>query len=134
MVAVYPDETKVELRLKNQAEHITLNWSIPGVSNHIHDVSFSDEILLALGFCPDKGWLYLLPEEEFWIKKLTRNNFIFEEILKKEQGDWVVVESKPEAAFGCKFIPVGCLRLYQHHFFNKYGVNFPQKILERLFL
>lgn len=133
VVAVNYDEKTVELRIKGQIDHITLNWSIPKVENHISDLPISESILSTLGFIKDKGWLYSLQEEEFWQKNLTRNGVTFCEILKKEQGDWVSVESKPNAVFGCKFVSVSCLRIYQKHFKNKYGIAFPQLILERLF-
>lgn len=132
VVALNNDRKTVELRIKGQIDHIILNWSIPKVENHISDVPISESLLSTLGFIKDKGWLYALPEEEFWQKNLTRNGVTFYEILKNEQGDWVSVESKCDAD-GCKFISVGCIRLYQKYFKNKYGIDFPQSIIERLF-
>lgn len=131
--AINHEERKVELRLKGQDDHIVLDWSIPHMEDHISDVPISEELLTKLGYICDKGWLYSLPDEEFWQKNLTWNSFTFYEILKKEQGEWVSVESKPDAVFGCKFISIGFVRIYQRYFERKYGMPFPQFILDRLF-
>lgn len=133
VVATFPEKTKVELRLKDQDDHITLDWSIPNIGNQISDVPITEDILTALGFIMDKGWLYMLPDEEFWQKNFTQHGFSFYEILKKEHGEWVAVEQKDDAMFGCKFIGIGFIRFYQRYFERKYGIPFPQFILERLF-
>jgi len=133
VVARFPEETKVELRLKGETDHISLDWSIPKIGNQIADVPVTEDILSALGFIKDKGWLYSLPEEEFWQKNLELNGFTYYEILKYEQGEWVAVERKDDAMFGCKFVGIGFIRFYQRYFERKYGIPFPQFILERLF-
>lgn len=133
VVTVYPEETKLEIRLKGETDHIILDWSIPKTENQIADVPITEGILEALGFIKDKGWLYSLPEEEFWQKNLELNGLTFYEILKKEHGEWVAVERKDDAMFGCRFISIGVIRYYQRHFEKKYGILFPKFILERLF-
>lgn len=65
IVAIFPEETRVELRLKGKTDHISLDWSIPKIGNQIADAPVTEDILSSLGFIKDNGWLYSLPEEEF---------------------------------------------------------------------
>ena len=66
-----------------------------------------------MGFVDDSSYrVYGLPDEGAYVKYGVGGNDI---IVKKEEGDFVLVVRKDEAKFGCKFIPIPFLHVFQNY-------------------
>lgn len=79
----------------------------------VEGIPFKKDFLNQMGFVDDSSYrVYGLPDEGAYVKYGVGGNDI---IVKKEGRDFVLVVRKDEAKFGCKFIPIPFLHVFQNY-------------------
>lgn len=79
----------------------------------VEGIPFKKDFLNQMGFVDDSSYrVYGLPDKGAYVKYGVGGNDI---IVKKEGGDFVLVIRKDEAKFGCKFIPIPFLHVFQNY-------------------
>ena len=79
----------------------------------VKGIPFKKDFLEQVGFVYDSSYrVFGLPDEGAYVKYGVEENDM---IVKKEGGDFVLVVRKDEAEFGCKFIPIPYLHVFQNN-------------------
>lgn len=82
----------------------------------VEGIPFKQDFLNQMGFVDDSSYrVYGLPDEGAYVKFIGSLKGPNDIIVKKEEGSFVLVVRKDEAEFGCKFIPIPYLHVFQNN-------------------
>lgn len=80
---------------------------------NLDGIQFSEEFLTKLGFIDDESYrVYALPDNGAYVKFYQEGHDL---IIRNVDGDWNLVLENPAAPYGCQYMPIPYLHLFQNY-------------------